>query len=143
MTPEECLIIYGQAWFEPDHAQRVEVLRRCCTEDVVFMDSQLGRLHGLDEVSKMIGGYIGQRPSDAVKGKSEPNATGRTESGVGVQVVTKIDVLHRFFRYSFVWSMPDGSKSGGTDFGEFAEDGRMSLITVWPSSADFPVRGAD
>ena len=143
MTPEECLITYGAAWFEPDHERRVAVLRQCCTEDIVFMDPQLGRLHGLDEVASMIGSYIGMRPDEAKQGKSEAHATGRTESGVGVEVVTKIDVLHNFFRYSFVWSMPDGTKSGGTDFGEFADDGRMSLITVWPSSSDFPVKGAD
>ena len=57
MTPEECLVIYGEAWFERDAARRVEVLRRCCTEDIVFMDPQLGRLHGLEAVSDMIGRY--------------------------------------------------------------------------------------
>ena len=50
MTPEECLVIYGEAWFERDPSRRVEVLRRCCTEDIVFMDPRLGRLHGLDNV---------------------------------------------------------------------------------------------
>ncbi len=66
VTPEECLIIYGKAWFEPDHARRIDVLRQCCTEDIVFMDPVLGRLEGLDAVSSMIGGYIGSRsgPND-------------------------------------------------------------------------------
>ena len=58
MTPEECLVIYGRAWFESDHARRVEVLRQCCTEDIVFMDPRLGRLHGLEAVSDMIGQFI-------------------------------------------------------------------------------------
>ena len=31
-------MIYGRAWFERDDAKRVEVLRQCCTEDVVFVD---------------------------------------------------------------------------------------------------------
>src|SRR5438270_13121077 len=57
MTPEECLIIYGQAWFERDRQQRIDVLRRCCTEDVVFMDPQLGRLEGLEAVADMIRRY--------------------------------------------------------------------------------------
>ena len=61
MTPEECLVIYGEAWFERDSIRRVEILRRCCTEDIVFMDPMLGRLEGLDAVSNMIGGYIGSR----------------------------------------------------------------------------------
>jgi hypothetical protein len=54
VTPEECLVIYGEAWFERDPVRRVEILRRCCTEDIVFMDPRLGRLHGLDAVSDMI-----------------------------------------------------------------------------------------
>ncbi len=43
----ECLINYGKAWFEPDHARRVEVLRTCCTDDIIFVDSN-GRAEGLD-----------------------------------------------------------------------------------------------
>ena len=58
MTPEECLVIYGEAWFERDPARRLEVLRRCCTEDIVFVD-QSGRLDGLEAVSDMIGRAIG------------------------------------------------------------------------------------
>ena len=33
MTPEECLVQYGVAWFTRDRAERIEVLRACCTED--------------------------------------------------------------------------------------------------------------
>ena len=32
-----------------------------------------------------------------------------------------------------------GTVGPGTDFCEVADDGRMSLITVWPGSDDFPV----
>jgi hypothetical protein len=148
MTPQECLISYGEAWFERDPARRVEALRRCCTEDIVFMDPTLGRLEGLDAVSDMIGGYIGSwaergggsPPAESGEG---PTKRGRQGSGVGVEVVTGVDVRHGFFRYSFIWTMPDGSRSGGTDFGEFAEDGRMRLITVWPGTAEFPVPGIE
>ena len=66
-------------------------------------------------------------------------ATGRT-SRPALGRVTPIEEFHGFFRYSFVWTRPDGAKSGGTDFCEVAEDGRMKLITVWPASDDFPVR---
>jgi len=143
MTPEECLIEYGRAWFETDHDRRVEVLRRCCTEDIVFMDPGLGRLHGLDEVSTMIGNALGSMSQGGEATKSEGTDRGRTGSGVGVEVASEIDVRHGFFRYSFVWTLPDGSRHGGTDFCELADDGRMKLITVWPATADFPVRGAD
>jgi hypothetical protein len=142
MTPAECLAIYGGAWFERDPERRVEVLRRCCTDDVVFMDPRLGRLHGVEAVSDMIGQYIGTMsagaPSDAA-GTSTPERRGRSGGGVSVEVVTPIEELHGFFRYSFVWKLPDGSIGPGTDFCEVADDGRMRLITVWPGSEDFPV----
>jgi hypothetical protein len=136
IAPEACLRIYGEAWFEPDAERRVEVLQRCCTEDILFVDAGLGRLHGLQEVSDMTGKYRGAMgPS----GESTGTATGRSGGGVTVEVTTALEQLHGFFRYSFVWVLPDGTRSGGTDFGEFAEDGRMRLITVFPATADFPV----
>jgi hypothetical protein len=142
VTPEECLVIYGEAWFERDPTRRVEVLRRCCTEDIVFMDPRLGRLHGLDAVSDMIGQHIGTTsattPEDALQ-PSSAGRRGRSGGGVSVEVVTPIEYFHGFFRYSFVWKLPDGSLGPGTDFCEVADDGRMRLITVWPGSDDFPV----
>ena len=142
MTPEECLVIYGEAWFERDANRRVEVLRRCCTEDIVFMDPRLGRLHGLEAVSDMIGQNIGSMsastPDDATA-TSVAERRGRSGGGVSVEVVTPIEQFHGFFRYSFVWKLPDGTIGPGTDFCEVADDGRMRLITVWPGSDDFPV----
>lgn len=142
MTPEECLVIYGEAWFERDAARRVEVLRRCCTEDIVFMDPRLGRLHGLEAVSDMIGQNIGSMATatpDDVSNPSVADRRGRSGGGVSVEVVTPIEQFHGFFRYSFVWKLPDGSLGPGTDFCEVADDGRMRLITVWPGSDAFPV----
>jgi hypothetical protein len=139
VTPEECLVVYGEAWFERDPARRVEVLRRCCTDDIVFMDPRLGRLHGLDAVSNMIGQYMVSAMSDTEEGTSRAEPRGRSESGVSVEVVTPIEMFHGFFRYSFVWKFPDGTVGPGTDFCEVAHDGRMRLITVWPGSDDFPV----
>ena len=106
------------------------------------MDPTLGRLVGLEAVSAMIGGYMNEMAGndDGVGSVDEERPTGQSGSGVSVDVVTPIEEHHGFFRYSFVWTMPDGSKSGGTDFCEVAEDGRMKLITVWPSNDDFPVR---
>jgi hypothetical protein len=142
MTPEECLVAYGEAWFERDPARRLEVLRRCCTEDIVFMDPGRGRLHGLQAVSDMIGESIGSMASGAapdVTTESTAEARGRTGSGVSVEVTTPIEQFHGFFRYSFVWKLPDGTLGPGTDFCELADDGRMKLITVWPGSDAFPV----
>ena len=137
MSIEKTLTDYGRAWFEPDHDKRVEVLRRCCTEDILFVDSRLGRLEGLDAVSRMIGEFT--TASGAGEGGSKGMETGRSGGGVSVEVVTPIDQMHGFFRYSFVWKMPDGSRSGGTDFCELADDGRMRLITVWPANDSFPL----
>lgn len=139
MNVTECLINYGKAWFEPDDERRIEVLRTCCTEDVIFVDSN-GRADGLEAVSKWIGGYINGMGGDAERtGESESRERGRTGDGVSVDVVTPIDELDGFFRYSFVWTLPDGSKSGGTDFCQLAEDGRMKVITVWPANDAFPL----
>jgi SnoaL-like domain len=142
MRPVDALVKYGRAWFERDHAKRVELLRECCTEDIVFMDPSLGCLVGLDAVSTMIGGYMNNMSGneDAEGSVEELLPAGQKGSGVRVDVVTPIEEFHGFFRYSFVWTMPDGTKSGGTDFCEVADDGRMKLITVWPGNDNFPVR---
>jgi hypothetical protein len=107
----------------------------------VFMDPALGRLEGLDAVAKMIGGYIGSRGGSEAESPAggTGHERGRSGGGTSVDVVTPIDVRHGFFRYSFVWTMPDGSTSGGTDFCELADDGRMKLITVWPADDNFPL----
>jgi hypothetical protein len=142
VTPEECLVIYGEAWFERDAKRRVEVLRRCCTEDIVFMDPTLGRLHGLEAVSNMIGQSISNMSASAPDDASQTSVgepRGRSGGGVSVEVVTPIEQFHGFFRYSFVWKLPDGTVGPGTDFCEVADDGRMKLITVWPGNDDFPV----
>jgi hypothetical protein len=145
VTPEECLIIYGRAWFERDPAVRVEVLRQCCTEDIVFMDPGRGRLEGLEAVSAMIGESMAGMAGtpDGTLTDSGGEERGRRGGGVGVEVVTPIDVRHGFFRYSFVWTLPDGTRLGGTDFCELAGDGRMKLITVWPADEDFPLPARD
>ena len=141
MTPAQALVAYGQAWFEPDHARRVEVLRRCCTEDIVFVDGA-GRYEGLDGVAAMIGAFSSSAPAPtaAEDAASEGRDRGRSgANGVQVDVVTAIEEMGSFFRYSFVWTLPDGTRFGGTDVCEVADDGRMKLITVWSANDDFPL----
>lgn len=146
MSAGKALARYGRAWYESDHDRRVEALRRCCTEDIVFVDGR-GRYEGLDEVSRMIGSFSAAQPASAGDWAeavaSEGRDTGRTGSnGVLVDVVTPIEEMGSFFRYSFVWTFPDGSRSTGTDVCEVADDGRMKLITVWPANDDFPLPDA-
>ena len=144
MSPAQALVAYGQAWFESEHDKRVEALRRCCTEDIVFVDGA-GRYEGLDEVSKMIGSFSSAAASPSSEGgaASEGRERGRSgANGVQVDVVTAIEELGPFFRYSFVWTLPDGARIEGTDVCEVAADGRMSLITVWPANDDFPLPDA-
>jgi len=138
-TPEEVLVLYGRAWFERDRGARIEALRRACTEDIVFMDPQLGRLHGLEEVADMIGGFMDAPMEGHERDPGEEHATGMSGSGVRVEVVTPIETHHDFYRYSYVWHFPDGSQAGGTSFCERADDGRIRLITVWPVTRHFPL----
>ena len=56
-----------------------EVLRNACTEDIVFMDPQLGRLHGLAAVADMIGGYM----SPAMEGHEDEAREAMKDSGIG------------------------------------------------------------
>jgi hypothetical protein len=58
VTPEEVLVLYGRAWFERDRDQRIDALRAACTEDIRFMDPEIGLLHGLEAVADMIGNYM-------------------------------------------------------------------------------------
>ena len=144
ISAAKALVLYGQAWYEPDHARRVEALRLCCTEDIVFVDGA-GRYEGLDEVASMIGRFSSSDPAgDAVA--ADPSSArdgGRSgANGVQVDVVTPIEELGPFFRYSFVWTLPDGHRIEGTDVCEVAEDGRMKLITVWPANDAFPLPDA-
>jgi hypothetical protein len=122
LTVAQALVAYGKAWFESDHAGRVEALRRCCTEDLVFVQGT-ETYHGLDEVARMIGSFSSSAPAPAAAasststdGASEGRDRGRTgANGVRVDVVTAIEEMGSFFRYSFVWTLPDGTRSPGTD----------------------------
>ena len=139
MTPEEVLVLYGRAWFERDRDQRIAALRGACTEDILFMDPQLGRLRGLEEVADMIGSYMNAPMAGHETEVRDEHARGMSGSGVSVEVVTPIESFHQFYRYSYIWHFPDGSSSGGTSFCEQASDGRIRLITVWPGSDHFPI----
>ena len=143
MTAAQALVAYGRAWFESDHDSRVEALRRCCTEDIVFVQGT-ETYRGLDEVATMIGSFSSSAAAPAEsETSSEARDRGRTgANGVRVDVVTAIEEMGSFFRYSFVWTLPDGTRSAGTDFCEVADDGRMKLITVWPANDDFPLPDA-
>jgi hypothetical protein len=139
VTPEEVLVRYGRAWFERDRDERIETLRAACTEDIVFMDPELGRLHGLEAVADMIGSYMDAPMEGHEADARDEHARGMSGSGVSVEVVTPIESFHQFYRYSYIWHFPDGSSSGGTSFCEQASDGRIRLITVWPGSRHFPI----
>jgi hypothetical protein len=138
VTPEEVLVLYGRAWFERDRHQRIEALRKACTEDIRFMDPQLGVLQGLEAVADMIGNYM-DAPMEGRDEEREEHSRGMSGSGVSVEVVTPIESFHNFYRYSYIWHFPDGSSSGGTSFCEQAIDGRIRLITVWGGSDHFPI----
>lgn len=103
------------------------------------MDPQLGRLHGLAAVADMIGQFMNPSMEGHEAEAREEHARGMSGSGVSVEVVTPIESFHDFYRYSYIWHLPDGSQSGGTSFCERAADGRIKLITVWGGSTHFPI----
>jgi hypothetical protein len=139
ISPGKCLVLYGRAWFERDPEKRLEVLRECCTEDIVFADD-LGRYEGLQAVSDMIGRAMDQMAAgDSREIESATTERGRSAGRVSVEVTTELERMQTFFRYGFVWIIGGERHPGGMDFGEFAPDGRMRLITVWNSTDDFPV----
>lgn len=135
LTPEECLAIYGRAWLERDDERRLALLGECMADDIRFADPQLGCLEGRRAVSESIGEFQRARRAEL--------ASDGGGGQVSVRAVTPIDVLHGFFRFSFIWSLPDGSQWGGTDFGEFDEEGRLRLVAVFEGSPDFPVPGLE
>jgi len=139
VTPEEVLVLYGRAWFERDRDRRIETLRSACTEDIRFMDPQLGVLRGLEAVADMIGSYMDAPMEGHGDEAREEHERGMSGSGVSVEVVTPVESSHGFYRYSYIWHFPDGSSSGGTSFCEQAADGRIRLITVWGGSDHFPI----
>jgi hypothetical protein len=139
MTPEETLQTYGQAWLERDPSKRVSLLQECCADDILFVDLGLGRLEGIPAVSEMIEQYVGTMRGDGAR--PDRQKSGGASGSVGVRAVTGIEVMHRFFRFSFVWSLPNDTRIGGTDFGELDDDGKLRLIVVFPATPDFPVDG--
>jgi hypothetical protein len=139
VTPEQTLQIYGRAWLERDPEKRISLLADCCADDILFVDLGLGRLKGLSAVSEMIDQYVGMMGGSRAGGDAQKSADSQGE--LGVRLVTGIEVMHRFFRFSFVWSLPNGDRISGTDFGEFDDDGKLSLIVVFPETLDFPVDG--
>lgn len=139
ISPGKCLVVYGKAWFERDPALRLEVLRECCTEDIVFADDD-GRYEGLQAVSDMIGRAMDNMAAgDGREIGSTTTEHGRSAGSVSVEVTTQLERMQTFFRYGFVWIVGGVRHPGGMDFGEFGPDGRMRLITVWNSTDDFPV----
>src|SRR3954447_3951807 len=100
LTATQALVAYGRAWFEPDQVGRVEALRRCCTEDIVFVQGN-ETFRGLEAVAEMIGSFSSSAPGGSGSGdSSEGRDHGRTgANGVRVDVVTAIDEMGSFFRY--------------------------------------------
>src|SRR5215471_7992534 len=117
ISPGKCLVLYGKAWFERDPEKRLEVLRECCTEDIVFADDD-GRYDGLQAVSDMIGRSMDHMAAgDSREIESATTDRGRTAGSVSVEVTTQLETMQTFFRYGFVWIVGGERHPGGMDFG--------------------------
>jgi hypothetical protein len=98
------------AWNERDAAQRMRLLERACTEDVLMRTSGR-RVTGRGELDALIADFQQRRPG----------ARAAFSSGV--------DVQGNLFRYSGIVEGP-ASDGGGEalDAGECDEDGRIRLV---------------
>lgn len=109
MDITEAVTAYGAAWNETDDAKRRALLEQSFAEDGVYMDPT-GRADGRDALGTHIGGFQAMMPGHTID-----NASG-------------VDVHDNVFR--FAWTMKNGSEVAleGMDFGEIADDGRISRI---------------
>jgi hypothetical protein len=98
------------AWNERDAAQRMRLLERACTEDVLMRTSGR-RVIGRDELGAFIADFQRRRP------------------GARAAFSSAVDVQGNLFRYSGVVEGPAGDPGGeALDAGECDEDGRIRLV---------------
>jgi len=111
MEPAQIVATYGDAWNEPDAAQRAALLEDAWSDHGVYEDP-MGRADGRDALVAHIGGFQQQMP------------------GHRIDMASGVDSYGNLFR--FAWVMRDATGNvalEGMDFGEFADDGRIARIT--------------
>ena len=117
ITPEEANAKYTQAWSEPDVGKRLELLEGSWADDGVFVDPEVpGGLVGRQALSDYITKSYEEMPGLKITLSSDPETLG------GRMRTTWIAVADSSETYT------------GTDFVEFAADGRISQLTMFYDS---------
>jgi SnoaL-like protein len=106
----EVVTAYAAAWAEPDEAARRALLEKAWADDGVYSDPT-AHVEGREALVKHVAGFLATMK------------TAKLERASGVEV------HHGSLRFAWRIVTPDGKVVGqGFDYGELAEDGRLSKI---------------
>jgi hypothetical protein len=109
MEPAQAITTYGAAWNEPDAARRAELLEEAWATDGAYLDPT-GHAEGRDALVAHIGGFQEMMP------------------GHTIDMTSGVDEHDGVFRFAWVMRNADGDVLEGMDYGELADDGRISRI---------------
>lgn len=107
---EDTVQAYGAAWNEPEEAARRKLLEAAWSDDGAYTDPQ-SNVQGRDALVALIGGFQKQMP------------------GARIELASGVDQHHD--RLRFAWKLVGPNEATmveGIDYGELAEDGRLSKI---------------
>jgi hypothetical protein len=109
MDLAEVVDTYGATWNEPDESKRRALLERAWSDTGVYMDPT-GRADGRDALVAHISGFREMMP------------------GHTIDMTSGVDAHGNVFRFAWVMRNGDETLLEGMDFGEVADDGRISRI---------------
>ena len=111
LDPSAALRLYGEAWAIPDYESRLELLRKICADDGLYVDPDVPEgVRGPEGLASAIDAQFELYP--------------------GISIVSgAADVLgdRAWFRWSA--TLGTGESFDGVDFVEFAPDGRIARLT--------------
>jgi SnoaL-like domain len=109
MDAAEAVDTYGASWNEPDAQRRAALLEQAWADDGVYLDPT-ARAEGREALVEHIGGFQVAMP------------------GHTIDMTSGVDVHGDVFRFAWVMRTADGDVLEGMDYGELADDGRISRI---------------
>lgn len=107
---EALVAAYLELWNQPDQTRRQTLLEQVWSETGQYADPTV-QASGREALNQVIAGFHERFP------------------GSSFSLNGKVDHHHQFVRFSWTLKFANGSTLAGMDFGEIAEDGRLSKIT--------------